>query len=299
MKISLNKRSEVPLRQQLTEQIVFLITTGQLRPGDALPSVRALARQTNIHYNTVSEAYQDLVRREWLSRQRGSRLVVGTKAGTKQGAPSTLDELINSTIQRARELGYELPELTRRVRERLAEESPDHILFVEEEIGLREIVREELQQALNFPVKTCTPKAFAEHAKGAMRTQVVAPQHTLQSLLSVFPQTRPFLPITYSAATEHIEVIRRLESPSVIAVVSISESLLKTARGIFAPMLGRRHTFTEVLLDKKRRINLGGVDVVFCDSVAKSLVKHRGMIHYRLVADECIRHLAFVVNQLP
>jgi GntR family transcriptional regulator len=299
MKISLNKTSEVSLRQQLAEQIVFLITTGQLRPGDALPSVRALARQVKIHYNTVSEAYQDLVRREWLSRQRGSRLVVGSTPGKKEFPPTNLDELINSTIQRARELGYSLQELTQRVRERLAEQSPDHILFVEEEAGLREIVSEELRNALNLPVRGCTPREFAKNPNVAFSAQVVAPSHILQSLASEFPQTRPFLPVTYSGANEHIDVIRRLSSPSVIGVVSISESLLKTARSLFAPLVGRRHTFKEFLLEKQGRINLGGVDVLFCDSVAKSLVKHRGSMHYRLVADDCIRDLALVVGRAP
>ena len=76
MQISLTKNSDVPLRQQLAEQIVFLITTGQLSAGEELPSVRALARQVKVHHNTVSEAYQDLVRRNWLTRRRGSRLTV-------------------------------------------------------------------------------------------------------------------------------------------------------------------------------------------------------------------------------
>lgn len=298
MKISLNKASDVPLRQQLAEQIVFLITTGQLRPGDALPSVRARARQVSIHYNTVSEAYQDLVRRDWLSRQRGSRLIVGSTPGTKERSPTNLDELINSTIQRARELGYSLQELTEKVRQRLAEESPDHILFVEEEAGLCDIVREELQNALNVRVKTCTPQQFTKNPNMAVGAQVVAPSHTLRSLVLLFPQTRPFLPITYSAASEHIDVIRRLNSESVIAVASISESLLKTARGLFAPLVGRRHTFKEFLLEKRRRIDLSGVDVVFCDTVAKSLVKHRKSIHYRLVAEDCIKHLASVIGSV-
>jgi DNA-binding transcriptional regulator YhcF (GntR family) len=71
MQIVLSKDSDVPLRQQLAEQIVFLITTGQLQAGEALPSVRALGRQSKVHHNTVSEAYQDLVRRGWLTRRRG------------------------------------------------------------------------------------------------------------------------------------------------------------------------------------------------------------------------------------
>ena len=68
MQIVVSKDSDVPLRQQLAEQIVFLITTGQLQAGAELPSVRALGRLSKVHHNTVSEAYQDLVRRGWLTR---------------------------------------------------------------------------------------------------------------------------------------------------------------------------------------------------------------------------------------
>src|SRR5258705_11479739 len=102
MKISLTKSSDVPLRQQLAEQIVFLITTGELQAGHQLPSVRALARRAKVHHNTVSEAYQDLVRRKWLTRRRGSRLVVGARANAGQKLPSNLDELINESIRRAK-----------------------------------------------------------------------------------------------------------------------------------------------------------------------------------------------------
>src|SRR5580704_6770582 len=127
MNISLNQDSDVPLRQQLSEQIVFLITTGELRAGEEMPSVRALARRAKVHHNTVSKAYQDLVRREWLTRKRGRRLVVGTPASKGQQPDSGIDELINETIRRAKSLGYSLQTLRKRVRERLLEEPADHL----------------------------------------------------------------------------------------------------------------------------------------------------------------------------
>src|SRR5690349_24600477 len=111
MRILLSKSSDVPVKQQLAEQIVYLITTGELREGEELPSVRALARRVTVHYNTVSEAYQYLVERRWLSRQRGSKLVVGARASSKRKRPSSLDELINRSIQQAKEMGYSLQEL--------------------------------------------------------------------------------------------------------------------------------------------------------------------------------------------
>ena len=81
MDIQISRDSDFPIRQQLTEQIVFFIATGRLLPGQALPSVRALARRLKIHHNTVSQAYQDLVSRDWLVRRHGSRMMVRSAEG--------------------------------------------------------------------------------------------------------------------------------------------------------------------------------------------------------------------------
>ena len=120
MDIRISKESEVPLRQQLAEQIVFHIATGKLKPGQALPSVRELARRLKIHHNTVSEAYQDLIRRMWLVGRRGSRVTVrALEEGAHSRAASGLDDLINTLIRVARDQGFSLQALRERVRERL------------------------------------------------------------------------------------------------------------------------------------------------------------------------------------
>ncbi len=104
MPILISKESEVPLRQQLAEQIVFRIATGKLHPGESLPSVRELARRLKIHHNTVSEAYQDLIRRKWLEGKRGRRVTVrAVDTGGPSGTAGSLDELINTLIRVARE----------------------------------------------------------------------------------------------------------------------------------------------------------------------------------------------------
>ncbi len=54
MRLWLTKHSEVPLREQLTTQIVLGIVSRDLRPGQRLPSTRELARRFGIHANTVS-----------------------------------------------------------------------------------------------------------------------------------------------------------------------------------------------------------------------------------------------------
>src|SRR5579871_5466410 len=143
MQISLNKSSDVPLHEQLAEQLVYLITTGKLRTSEQLPSVRSLARTLKIHHNTVSKSYGDLVSRGWLKRQRGSRLCVGTDLGSPDRA-TDLDELINESIRRASELGYSLQALRSKVLDRLSAEPPDHILVVESEPELRGLICSEI-----------------------------------------------------------------------------------------------------------------------------------------------------------
>ena len=296
MQISLSKNSDVPLRQQLTEQIVFLITTGQLSAGEQLPSVRSLARLVKVHHNTVSEAYQDLVRRNWVTRQRGSRLMVGAGKGLSQQSPSSLDELINESIQRAKQMGYSLQALTECVRNRLLAEPADHFLVVEEEPGLREVIRQEVQEKLGWSVESCSPEQFAKEPGLAVGAQVFAPNHIIGELRSRVPQSRPSISITYSGADQHLDLIRRLKKPSIIAAVSVSESLLKTARSLFAPAIGRRHTFREFLLPQSERIELRGIDVTFCDSLAMHTANCRRKIHYRLVALSCFEDLAIAVE---
>jgi DNA-binding transcriptional regulator YhcF (GntR family) len=56
VQIVLSKHSEVPLREQIAEQIVYLIRTGQLRAGAALPSVRALGRRSGLGYHLSQAA---------------------------------------------------------------------------------------------------------------------------------------------------------------------------------------------------------------------------------------------------
>jgi GntR family transcriptional regulator len=97
MDIHIDSSNDVPIHRQLTEQIIFLIAIERLKDGEVMPSVRELARRLKIHHNTVSEAYQDLVRREWLERRRGSRLTVISREKSRGG--TSLDDLINQTMQ--------------------------------------------------------------------------------------------------------------------------------------------------------------------------------------------------------
>ena len=297
MQIELSKKSDVPLPQQLAEQVVFLIATGQLQAGDELPSVRALARQSKVHHNTVSEAYQDLVRRGWLKRRRGSRLVVGTGSGAPLVKPQDLDELINESIQRARDMGYTLQALRQRVRERLLAQPPDHLLVVEQEPGLRQIMLAEVRERLGWRAECCSFEEFTKEPGLAIGAQVLIANHLVENLKPLVSIRRPAIGLVYSLAGEQADQIRKLQDPSIVAVVSVSKSLLKTARSLLAPELGDSHTLKEVLVTRDIPVRLGAADLVFCDSVTDSIVRSRRKFRYQLIASDCLEHIAASLSQ--
>ena len=60
MQIYLSNSGQEPIYAQITRQIKQQILSGALRPGDALPSIRLLARELRISVITTKRAYDDL-----------------------------------------------------------------------------------------------------------------------------------------------------------------------------------------------------------------------------------------------
>lgn len=299
MDIRIGKESEIPLRQQIAEQIILLIATEKLKSAEPLPSVRELARRLKIHHNTVSEAYQDLVRRNWLVRRRGSHLVVrAPQMPPSAGHEQDLDDLFNAVLELARARGYTLRQLRDRVRARLLAEPPDHILVVEEDPGLRELMMEEIREALQQEVEGCSRNQLAQYAGLAIGALVVTPQYALGDVKLLVPKDRPPMAVSFSIADELVERIRALQEPSVIAVVSVSQAVLSTARGLLASVVGRRHTLVEYLHPLESPEALRAADLVLCDSLARRSVKARNCVPYRLVEAASLAYLGSSIRRV-
>jgi GntR family transcriptional regulator len=91
---------EVPIYQQLRDQIVVAVAAGTLTPGDSLPTIRQLAADLGINMHTVNKAY-DQLRREGLIRLgRRTGAVVARGPG---GEPASADD-VQDWERRARTL---------------------------------------------------------------------------------------------------------------------------------------------------------------------------------------------------
>ena len=73
MYIQLDFESEIPIYTQLKHQIIAGIAKKELRPNDALPSVRSMAKDIGINLHTVNKAYQQLKQEGYIliHRQKG------------------------------------------------------------------------------------------------------------------------------------------------------------------------------------------------------------------------------------
>ena len=58
--LTLDKHSRVPLYKQIEEQIMLLIRLGVYQPDALLPSIREVAAQASLNFNTVKKAFANL-----------------------------------------------------------------------------------------------------------------------------------------------------------------------------------------------------------------------------------------------
>ena len=58
MKLIVSQKSEAPIYEQLYEQIAVATLSGELRPDEALPSIRHVANELGVSVITVKKAYE-------------------------------------------------------------------------------------------------------------------------------------------------------------------------------------------------------------------------------------------------
>jgi GntR family transcriptional regulator len=71
MKLEIDFRSGIPIYLQVVERIKERLASGQLKPGDQLPTVRALATDLRVNFNTIARAYRIMDESGIISTQQG------------------------------------------------------------------------------------------------------------------------------------------------------------------------------------------------------------------------------------
>jgi GntR family transcriptional regulator len=98
-----------PIYEQIVYAATKSIISGQLRPGDEFPSVRALSRQLKINPNTAHKVVTCLVDAGLLEIRAGAAAIVAERpAATKAEKAQLLDHQFEQLVVEAKRLGIEL-----------------------------------------------------------------------------------------------------------------------------------------------------------------------------------------------
>lgn len=123
MRIQVDFRSSVPIYLQVVEQVRGMIGTGELNVEDQLPTVRQMALDLRVNFNTIARAYRLLDEAGLISTQRGRGTYVVKPPGDGEAEhlrKRTLDELTQRYLAQSARLGFSPDEVASALASQLA-----------------------------------------------------------------------------------------------------------------------------------------------------------------------------------
>ncbi|MCR5149313.1 MAG: GntR family transcriptional regulator [Eubacterium sp.] len=104
MNININAKSGIPIYEQIERAIKDMILSGELKEGESLPSIRALAADLKISVITIKRAYEDLEKEEMIYSVQGKGFYVDNpnQQYMKEKKTLGLEEKLQDWIENAK-----------------------------------------------------------------------------------------------------------------------------------------------------------------------------------------------------
>ena len=114
MDIIIRNSGGVPIYDQITRQMKGLILRGELKEGEALPSMRLLSKELRISVITTKRAYEELEREGFLQNIPGKGCFVApqNRELLREAQLRRVEEFLSLAVDEARKGGFTLEELT-------------------------------------------------------------------------------------------------------------------------------------------------------------------------------------------
>ncbi len=285
-RIWISRRSSIPIREQLSAQLLFGIVSRRFAPSERLPSVRDLARRLKLHPNTVSAAYQDLAARGWVKRKAGSGVFVCDIQHPGKG--EQIDTFVHAWIAEGLSRGFSLDALSTALEKaRIAfRTQPDSrkLLVLHPDRNLARILAAEIEESIGCTVGYATAEDAPQMPD--LETYVLL---TTTSGADAVSRLRPegHELISLKSIEELLAGLGRPASPVLIGIVSRSATILKWA-SLLIPALGLPGSD---LIERNPehpnwREGLAACDLIAADVVcARELPKKFRPVVLRLISD--------------
>lgn len=113
MDIVLSNSSGLPLYEQIASQIKNMIISGELKSGEALPSMRYLAKELRISVITTKRAYEELEREGFITTVQGKGSFVSEKNMEiiREEQLRVAEEHLEVAVRAGKQAGISLEEL--------------------------------------------------------------------------------------------------------------------------------------------------------------------------------------------
>lgn len=95
MLLEINTQSDVPIYQQICNQLIVGFARGQILPGEVLPSVRQMADEIGVNMMTVSKAYTALKNQGYIVTDRRN----GTKVADFQQSNELFKKRFHDSLE--------------------------------------------------------------------------------------------------------------------------------------------------------------------------------------------------------
>jgi GntR family transcriptional regulator len=289
MHLWFSRESDISIREQLATQIVLAIVSGELVPGQRLPSTRELGRRFRLHPNTVSAGYRQLERSNWLEFRKGSGVYVSRSQPESKTEHVALDHLIGEFFRSARKLNMPLSLVRERLKQWLQMQPPDRFLLIEPDEQLARIISSEMQAELSLSVKTVNE--VGSHT----------PPDAIPVVLSASSKKlRPLASLNGDLLTLHLRSVRE----SLIEYLPATPSVLVGVASGWPPFLKNAHTMLTsagfdsdclVLRDTRKpswQRGLKEAAAVVCDSLTSTFLNgYPRVLTFPLLSKESLQEL--------
>ena len=289
----LTRGSDVTIREQIESQVTLGILSGDLTPGERLPSTRELARRFRLHPNTISSAYRKLDREAWVEFRHGSGVYIRKNPPKQPLTPErSLDQQIANFFQATRSLGIPLPGVRARLQQWMEVQPPNHFLLIEPDDELRVIVAAEMQRALKMPVESCSSQDRRLPELLPSAVPVCLPNRA-KALSKLLPSGAELIALRVSSVPKSLAAYLPLPASILIGVASRAPDFLKLARTLL--IAAGLDSDVLVIRDSRKSNWVKGLDqtaAVICDSLtATTLPKGIRAIPFPLVSEACLNDL--------
>lgn len=232
--IIVDNSAPITINAQIVEQIKFLIATGELHPGDALPTVTQLAKHLGVNHNTIAAVYNYLIESNYLIAQRGKGTFVADTLAVKNIANCRqFYSLLGQAFSTATMMGLSPSEFAGAAYAQAVilsqhTTAPLKLIFVEclqHSVEIYEAIRDEIQLDLEFlsleELKAEKPKPLKELS--AADLIVTTTQH-LWDIIQIATPSKEVIGINIKPNLQLLTHISSLPRNSLVLLVSEEES---------------------------------------------------------------------------